>query len=367
MNAPVQTPARKPESKFAIVVQELKRYDTQIASILPKHIPAERFQRVLIGAMSGNPKVVQAAAKDPRAKQSLIREVMKAANDGIILDGREGALTTRRRKVRGANGQDEYFEDVSYMPMAQGVLKRMRNSGEISTIECDVVYQNDYFKIKKGDDSFLDHVPWYCREDVPEGTFTEPGALKFAYLSVKLKDGSRMREVMTKFDIAKIKAASPSKDKKGNPVGPWADWEEEMWRKSVLHRGAKWLPKSSDKETGESVTTLLDRDAAFLDVNAEEDDRGEIDASGNSEAIDGEIVDPETGEVKPTQKAEPKKPAETKKPVEAKQSAKPAATKQQSTPAKGAAAALDDPDEDAPDSGGSEDPEDAGDGSGDLI
>ena len=310
MNAQTQTQTRKPESAYAIVCTEVRRYDRQIASILPRHIPSEKFQRILIGAMSAQPDVSKAAASSAEGKANLIREVMKAAQDGIVLDGREGALVTftRKKKKKNQSDADEFYQEIKYMPMVQGVLKRLRNSGEIASVECEVVYENDFFDLEKGDNAFLKHRPWYVRDN--EGIH-EPGKLRLAYVSALLKDGTRVREVMNRYDIAKIKAASRSKDRQGNLVGPWKDWEDEMWRKSVLHRAAKYLPKSSDKETGESVTQLLDRDTELYtdvgDANDIEDDRGGDDrgepgdgglpATGADFELKQETVDPNTGEI----------------------------------------------------------------------
>lgn len=284
-------PQVKTLAPFQIVVAELDRSSNQIAAVLPSHIPTDRFKRILIGAMSQAADVVKAAADSVAGRNNLMREVMKAAQDGIVLDGREGALTTRKKKVKGKGSEpDRWDTEIKYMPMVQGVLKRLRNSGEIVSIECDVVYENDFFDLEKGDDSFLKHKPWYVLDKA------EPGNLRLAYVSAKLKDGSRVREVMNRYDMLKVMMASNSKDKDGNPVGPWKQWPEEMWRKSVLHRASKYLPKSSDKDTGESVTRLLDRDAELYG--------------------DGQIddVDPETGEVLDTPQPTQRKPRATREP-----------------------------------------------------
>lgn len=281
---------KKKESALQVIVADLNRHEQQIVSSLPRHIPADKFKRTLIGVLSVNPDMVKAAAASSDARLSLVRECQKAATDGLILDGREAALVKYKRKTKDEDGNEVYVEELKYLPMVQGVLKRMRNSGELAAIECEVVYENDYFKHVKGDNASIEHVPYYSRDD---GAFEEPGALKFAYVTALTKDGLRVREVMTRFDIARVKAKSKSKDKQGNHYGPWKDDEAEMWRKSVLHRAAKYLPKSSDKENGQSVTELLDRDNELYE----------------------DIVDPDTGEI--TSAAKPKnepKPRQQREP-----------------------------------------------------
>ena len=266
-----QTATKKPETGWQIVVADMKRHEQQVTAVLPRHLPSDKFHRILISVLSTNPDLVKVAAATPEARNSLNREVMKAAQDGLVLDGREAALVKFRRKTKDDSGQWITIEELKYMPMVQGVLKRMRNSGEIASIECEVVYENDFFDLEKGDNAFLKHRPWYVRDG--EG-IQEPGAIRLAYVSALLKDGTRVREVINRFDVAKLKAASRSKDASGNPTGPWKDWEDEMWRKSVLHRAAKYLPKSSDKEGGENVVQLLDRDKELYDVV--DGDTGEV-------------------------------------------------------------------------------------------
>lgn len=316
-----QTASKKTETPFQIVVADMKRHEQQVSSVLPRHVPSDKFHRILIAVLSTSPDLVKAATASPDARNSLNREVMKAAQDGLVLDGREAALVkfVVKRKNK-ETGNDEYVDELKYMPMVQGVLKRMRNSGEIASIECEVVYENDIFRHTKGDEASIVHIPYYSRED---GTFDEPGSLKFAYVSAKLKDGTRVREVMTRFDMAKLKAASRSKDKQGNPVGPWKQWEDEMWRKSVLHRAAKYLPKSSDKESGANVVELLDRDNELYDVV--DGDTGEVTQERKPRAprtptAPGptviEVTATETGEPEPEPKPKPSaKKTETKPPV----------------------------------------------------
>lgn len=51
---------------------------------------------------------------------------------------------------------------------------------------------------------------------------------------------------MTIEDIEKIRRTSKSGNKDGAPIGIWKDWYEEMARKTVFRRAAKWLPQSSE-------------------------------------------------------------------------------------------------------------------------
>jgi recombinational DNA repair protein RecT len=146
---------------------------------------------------------------------------MKAAQDGLLCDNREAALVI-------------YGDKVQYLPMIGGLLKKMRNSGQVSNVSASVVYEKDKFAYIKGDDERIEHDPYL------DG---DRGPLRLAYAIAWLKDGSIQREVMTRQDIEKVRAVSKAKN------GPaWANWESEMWRKSVLRRLHKYLPSNAEIE-----------------------------------------------------------------------------------------------------------------------
>ena len=114
------------------------------------------------------------------------------------------------------------------------IMAASRNSGEISTIEARVVYEKDIFEVEYGLNQKLRHVPYL------EG---DPGAIRFAYGFSRLKDGSFQIEPLSRRDFDKIKASSQSKDSK---YSPYANWEDEMWRKGAIKRLCKYLPKTAE-------------------------------------------------------------------------------------------------------------------------
>jgi recombinational DNA repair protein RecT len=58
-------------------------------------------------------------------------------------------------------------------------------------------------------------------------------------------------------------AVSRSRDRAGNVVGPWKEWQEEMWRKTVFRRLSKWLPTDAEIGAGQrKERTTLDQVAA---------------------------------------------------------------------------------------------------------
>lgn len=195
----------------------LVRMQPEFAAALPPQIPAEKFIRTAMTAVQMQPDLLNAD------RRSLMAACMKAAQDGLLPDGRESAFVIFRGKA-GAQ--------VQFMPMIGGLLKKLRNSGDLSSISANVVYERDEFTYELGDEEFIKHKPYLG---------SERGKPIAVYAIAKLKDGSVMREVMSVDEVEKVRNVSRAKDS-----GPWSQWWGEMARKTVLRRLMKRLPSSSD-------------------------------------------------------------------------------------------------------------------------
>ena len=202
-------------------IDELKKNLTmpamkeQFKAALPPHIDVDKFTRVLMTAISGNRALVEAD------RSSLYSACLKCAADGLLPDGREAAIVS-------------YGSQAAYLPMVGGILKKVRNSGELSMITSQVVHRNDDFRywVDEGGEH-INHEP---------NLFEDRGEPIMVYALAKTKDGGVYIEVMTKKDVEAIKKVS-----KGAAKGPWAGaFEFEMWRKSVIKRLSKRLPMSTD-------------------------------------------------------------------------------------------------------------------------
>lgn len=117
----------------------------QFAAVLPKHIPADRFGRVVLTAVQTSPELLNVE------RRSLWNACMKAAQDGLLPDGRLAALVVFKDKRRGPIAQ--------YMPMIAGIRQKVRNSGEVATFDAHVVHEKDLFDYELGDDPHIVHRP----------------------------------------------------------------------------------------------------------------------------------------------------------------------------------------------------------------
>lgn len=269
----------------------------KLKAALPAHIPVDRFKRVVLTAVNLNPKLLTAD------RRSLFNAASKAAADGLIPDGREGQLVIYNTKmmVKLDNGQEQekWVDAVQWMPMTQGLIKLIRQSGEISAISARCVYEEE---VKQGRFSFKveDGVEKLTHEPI---LFGERGKICGVYATAKFKDGTVQNEPLTMADLEKVKGASKT-GKAGK--GPWIDWYDEMARKSAVRRLRKYLPTS-----GEDLRVLgaLDRDFHETEIDqirsTEAAARPQsimtaaaaLSAPTTIDAGDGEIADAETGEI----------------------------------------------------------------------
>jgi recombination protein RecT len=196
---------------------------------LPPHVSVDKFIRTLVTAVQNNESLLRADRK------SLYSAAMKAAADGLLPDGKEAALV-------------QFKDSVSYMPMTAGILKKVRNSGELSSITAQIVHKNDRFKYwVDADGEHLEHEPNF---------FSDRGPAIGVYALAKTKDGAVYIEVLTEQQVSAIRSVSRSKDS-----GPWAGpFADEMKKKSAIRRLSKRLPMSSD------LSMTIERDDELYDL-----------------------------------------------------------------------------------------------------
>lgn len=258
-NAVVQA---RPIDRFK---QELALRKDMMVSLLPKGINFDKFQAIVIAAVGGNPDLLECD------RGSLLKSCIQAAELGLSLNptlGEGDILKVWNNRTKK--------HDAQFRPRYMGLMKLARQSGEVSKIEAEIVRENDDFLIKKGDDPRLEH-------SIKLG---KRGEMVGAYCVWTLKDGTKQFEVMDRDQILAIRDRSSAKTKDGRIVGPWATDEEEMWRKTVVRRASKYMPRATEAFT--NAVTLDNLHEAGHEVEIQ-----------NGEVIDitADVVDQDTGEV----------------------------------------------------------------------
>lgn len=291
--------ATRADNEFGRLRTQLETRADDFKMALPAHITPEKFQRTLMTAAQANPDILRAD------RASLITSAMKAAQDGLLPDGREAALVTfsTRQKI---DGEWQSVKLVQYMPMAFGLRKKILQSGEISALETNVVYRREVeegaFIFEAGTEAMLRHRPML---DLTDEDLADENIVA-AYSVATMKDGARSFEVMRRAEINKVRQASQTgaagkKDRQGRPIepkGPWVDWFGEMARKTVMRRHSKTLPMSGDLIDVEAREDALYAASATQVLAAVEPEAPQALTPPTREQIaHAEGFDPETGEI----------------------------------------------------------------------
>lgn len=253
-------PDTKTESRAVAPIVAFKRDLARVAEAgefaLPSNVSIEAFKNAAIVAAQDNPAILRCTP------ESVFKSLRRLAAAGLVPDGREAALVPFKGKVDG-----NWVEICQAMPMVFGLIKTARNSGEVSDIRAHVVYQREIedglFEYVVGDEERLTHKPIL---------FGDRGPALACYAIAKMKDGSIIRAFLTEQEIEKIRRASSAQRiyEKGkaprvseDAIGIWADWTEEMWKKSAIRRLCKRLPLSSEdlrriQESDEPLESMKD-------------------------------------------------------------------------------------------------------------
>jgi recombination protein RecT len=248
--------------KFKNLLSQQRR---NIMAALPSHISVEKFERVCLLAVQRNPDLLAPGVN----KQSLFLACQRAAADGLLPDGREGALVL-------------FGNTVQWMPMVAGLMKLARNSGEIASISAHVAYKGEKFAVILGDEERIEH-----ERDLELSDGAEVLAV---YAVAKLKNGETVREVMTKAQVEKVRNVSRAKNK-----GPWVDWWDEMAKKTVIRRLSKRLPLSSDRDADARLQAAAEREDADVDfsgltLEATEQPKDEFEAASSGMTVEAEVI-----------------------------------------------------------------------------
>ena len=244
---------RNIQEKSMVLGRELKEnLLPQVQSILPEHIPASRFIRVVKTAVLNNPYLLELD------RISLYQSAIKAAEQGMYPDGEEAALVPFKGRV-------------AFMPMVGGILKRIRNSGKVGSITAQLIYAKEHFKYS------VDHKGEHV-EFNPDILAENRGYIRGAIAMAALLDGGYQLEIMSIAQLDAIKKFALAKNKNVE-ASVWNKHPEEMYRKTVIKRLAKRLPKSTD-----------------LDLTPGEDRSWEGEPEG-AEITHHEVVEPEQAKI----------------------------------------------------------------------
>lgn len=211
---------------------------------LPSTVNPDAFRNAAIIAVQTNPDLRKL---DPTHIFTAVRHL---AGMGLVPDNREAAIVPFKGRAQA-------------MPMVYGIIKSLKQSGQVMSIFAEVVYEGEVIEvwIEDGERKF-DH-------RMADGSKINPmdrggGKIEGAFAVAKLRDGTVEFEPMSKQEIEKRRKASANQ-KDAAPTGIWRDWYEEMAKKTVIRAIAKRLPMSAEDRT------VIDKDPTFIDPDLARD------------------------------------------------------------------------------------------------
>jgi recombination protein RecT len=191
---------------------------------------AEKVVRVAANAVSKTPLLARCD------KGKLWLAIQEVVSLGLPFGGRGAYLVP-------------YKDDVTVIVSPHGLIELMFRHPLVKSVQARVVREGEHFRVFYAPEQHIEHAPLVTGA---------PGALVGCYAIIELTNGGRVIEYMSRDEVQKIKNVSQSA-RSGR--GPWKDWEEEMWRKTVLKRAGKYVPQS------EELMKAFDLDDADTDLD----------------------------------------------------------------------------------------------------
>lgn len=277
-------PEDQARERMAQALKESKRrFDAQNKKTNKLTFEAEA--RFALGAMANNPYLYKC---DP---ETLKDAMCNLAAMGLSLNpaAQQAALIPRWNSKKGTT-------DITACPMFRGLMKLATDTGLITNITAEVVFEceeND-FDVDLGSNPYLKHkmklfAP--TNERVVDLLDSDKNKMIGAYCIAEFKNSDKphitmmdLTEVMT---IARSSDAFRPKKEGRSPSGPWVTWPSEMIKKAVIRRATKQWPLSDDA----SYVQLLE--AVRIDNEAESNEQRTSIREDEVKADMGEVLSEE--------------------------------------------------------------------------
>jgi recombination protein RecT len=228
-------------------------FQGQLKGMLPDNITVETFVRTAKTAVQGNVDLL-----NPEWRASLMQGVAKAAAQGLLPDGKHGALVPRyddkARRVQ-----------VCWQPMVWGITQLGRRAGALKKITAHIVFDGEEFEVLGGAEDRIHHKinPVIVEKAYEDGKTPDKFMqhVAFAYCIITAPDGTPTWRYMTRSRIARVRQSS--KANKGPWNGPFMD---EMILKTVILFTSKHIDLDGDtpelRRFREALETDMEADFA---------------------------------------------------------------------------------------------------------
>ena len=213
-------PAAKADAKTSMQAY-VKQMQGEIKKALPAVMTPERFTRIVLSALSTNPKLGQTTP------QSFLAAMMTAAQLGM-----EPNTPLGQAYLIPFYNNKTHCSECQFQLGYKGLIDLAYRSGEVSIIQAQVVYEHDSFNYSFGLEPVLKHIP----------AASDRGEPTYVYAMFRTKEGGFGFDVMS-MDAVHTFAQQYSKSFSS---GPWQTNFEEMAKKTVLKKVLKYAPLKTE-------------------------------------------------------------------------------------------------------------------------
>lgn len=219
-------------TKSMSIPDMIKAMGPEIKRALPSMITTERFTRIALSALNNNPQLQKCTPI------SFLAALLNAAQLGLEPNTPLGQAYLIPFKNKGVL-------ECQFLIGYTGLIELAYRSGNIQTIQAQIVRSNDEFYYEYGLEPKLIHRP----------AATERGEFTFCYGYFKTINGGYGFSVMSKEEIEAY-AATYSKSSDSS-FSPWKTAFPEMAKKTCLRQALKYAPKSSEVEKALSMDNSI--------------------------------------------------------------------------------------------------------------
>ena len=205
--------AEKRDEVQGLIAQEFNT----LKRLLPQGIDPKRFANVALLALTKQPELLECTPA------SIVQSIHQAAQLGLEIGGplQHASLV-------------KFKDQATLVPGYRGLIYLAKRSGAIRKAVVRAVYEGEHFRVLYGHDDRIEHEPDFSLERTDD-------RISHVYVIFTLPDGETQFDVMTRQEVERVRRVSRMGER-----GAWVQWWGEMAKKSVVKRGFKMIPLSTE-------------------------------------------------------------------------------------------------------------------------